>query len=488
MIFRLAKILLLFFYGHYAFQKIIRPAPLPPRRLALADGIAAVLAVCTALAESAFPPLSILVVYIGLILLIRFAYSNSFAFAYAAATNAFGIVLGAYILSNALLSGILYGILHLEANAVSAAFDLVTKSIVLVLIFPCLFYLFRVKRFRSGMQYLNSGEYSRAGTYAAFAMILLCIWISSRTAVSSAFIAAASVAILLPFLILVWWRRNIRKRYLSLLRRQEIDALHTLTQKQQAQLQMLRNEKDALSAVIHRDNKLIPAMAHAVRTYLDAPQPQNAVGRQLLHELDEMTAERTGVLHAYESDAHSIQSTGDVALDGVLECMFEKAKALNIRFDTAVTEFQSAQSAQNISDADVKTILADLIENAMIACGGETHKFVLAHIGTMHKRMLIRVFDSGTAFDLQTLDKIGTERITTHADSGGSGIGTQTLFALKEKYRASIILHESPQGGVYTKDVSVLFDRLDQFIVKSSRADEIRKFCTRKDMIVLREA
>jgi C4-dicarboxylate-specific signal transduction histidine kinase len=258
-----------------------------------------------------------------------------------------------------------------------------------------------------------------------------------------------------------------------------------MIREQTERLRALTEENRKLSEIIHRDNKLIPAMELSVRTYLQSDGQDHLLGAQLLEQLSTLTAERKGILTQYEQDGETIQHTGCAAIDIVLDYMHQRAKQESVRFQTNCLDFQLAMKKQKIEESDIKTILADLIENAIISCRESAHKQVFVYIGTIRNRFIIRVFDSGIPFELETLRKIGIETTTTHAETGGSGIGMQSLFALKRKYASSILIQEHNQEqGLFTKDISVIFNRFNQFIIRSYRSDQIRSKCSRSDMIV----
>lgn len=82
----------------------------------------------------------------------------------------------------------------------------------------------------------------------------------------------------------------------------------------------------------------------------------------------------------------------------------------------------------------MNTLLADLVENAIIAIRSRTSKRILVSISISEGHYLIDVFDGGIPFEAETIINLGLKKITTHADSSGSGIGlvflTQTSFVL----------------------------------------------------------
>ena len=82
--------------------------------------------------------------------------------------------------------------------------------------------------------------------------------------------------------------------------------------------------------------------------------------------------------------------------------------------------------------------------------------------------------------------KLGKEQITTHKDSGGSGIGFVTTFETLREYNASLIIHEFNKGNEFTKAVIASFDNKGEYRIISYRSDEIKKNNT-KDIIIEEE-
>lgn len=502
MAFRFFMTLILFLYGYYMLEKVVIRKPQRFRQIVCVGSIFVVLSLILVFVDkinqkttvpvasdfdSIFQLLCVPITVFGMLCVLKFVYHFSWRIAYHAVIVSFAVVYGLYLLMSAACA-FLYSSLKIGAAEDIGFWYYLFRIIPIVLTAPCLFFLLRIKRFRSGMPFLKGDETLGLGTCIGLFLLITINWAYVTTSTNTILVLFTSASFICPFIIILWWRKRLQKRYLAILQKQELDFLRTLTENQKSELQTLSTENEALSAVIHRDNKIIPAMEYAVRTFLSDPNADHGTGVQLLEHLSQMTAERKGILHTYESQEQTIQLTDDPAIDSVLNYMFQKAKAQNVRFDTSVSDFRSTLSRQAIEIEDVKTILADLIENALIACSASAFKHILVHIGTVNKRFIVRVFDSGAAFDAQILNKLGQERITTHADSGGSGIGMKTLFEIKRKYQASIILCETVHGiGAFSKNISVIFNQQGQFIVKSDRADELRKNCSRKDIVILDE-
>lgn len=97
----------------------------------------------------------------------------------------------------------------------------------------------------------------------------------------------------------------------------------------------------------------------------------------------------------------------------------------------------------------------------------------------------ITVFDSGVDFEIDTLSKLGKERVTTHADNGGSGIGFMTTFETLRKAYASLMITEFAHKTPFSKSVSIIFDGENSFIIQSYRSDILKTAINRDDMVII---
>ena len=86
------------------------------------------------------------------------------------------------------------------------------------------------------------------------------------------------------------------------------------------------------------------------------------------------------------------------------------------------------------------------------------------------------ICDTGIEFQIETLLKLGLEPVTTHKETGGTGIGFISTFETLKKCNASLIIDEKHEesNNDYTKSVTIKFDGKSQYIIKSYRADKIK--------------
>lgn len=136
-----------------------------------------------------------------------------------------------------------------------------------------------------------------------------------------------------------------------------------------------------------------------------------------------------------------------------------------------------------IDEDSLNTLIADIVENAIIATRNQLTKNILLSIDLENNCYCINIFDSGIPFESDTFLYIGKKRYTTHQNSGGSGIGLMTTFEILKKYSASFIIDETINATTYTKKIAICFDALSQFRVKSTRDDVIAISSQRNDII-----
>ena len=210
----------------------------------------------------------------------------------------------------------------------------------------------------------------------------------------------------------------------------------------------------------------------------------------LLRELQTLAKERNEVINKEQLKSKLLPSTGNLLIDGAINDLYIKASAHGIDFNLTVTSMVDEIIGKYISQTDLQTLLCDHIKDAIIAVDsyGESGGKILVNLSKQNDNYCIDIYDSGVAFEPDTLSKLGTERVTTHEDSGGSGIGFMTTFETLRKAYASLIVTEFDSTMPFTKSVTFRFDGESAFIINSYRKDELQQLIKRNDVIYLWEA
>lgn len=167
---------------------------------------------------------------------------------------------------------------------------------------------FQLKRLKKGMPFLYELNFNNAGFFLSIC-IIICVIIISTPYTLHTYIIMSSLFLIFPcaLLLISWWRAIITRNYRRKLQQFEMQKLkNELVQKEQEIARLLEYNK-ALAQIIHRDNKLIPAMELAVNTFLQnqntlSPQQLKEQGLALAAHLQTMSQERKFNLTEYQTN------------------------------------------------------------------------------------------------------------------------------------------------------------------------------------------
>lgn len=311
-----------------------------------------------------------------------------------------------------------------------------------------LFLLFRTKRFCNGIPGLKM-FIGRTDIFIGGLLILLysIFFISDRI---DPFLDLLLVFFILALGIIIWlwWKKSIHTDYIFQSHTRRIDMLEDTLREKEAEL-------DRLSKIIHKDNKLLAALEHSTRELLSAAPSDTA--ERLLQELNRFSKERRDTLSAYEAKQLPFPETSLFSIDTMLRYLQQRAQKYAIDFQVHFDENISSIT-DVITEQDLCTLIADLGENAIIATKSAEIKNILLSIEKKDlKKYTLNFFDSGEPFPEEVLAHLGKKRYTTHAATGGSGIGLMTTSELAQKYQAEFHISSTELSPPYTKCISLTF-------------------------------
>ena len=350
--------------------------------------------------------------------------------------------------------------------------------------------LFKTKRLQNGMPFLKKASIFHKGicSISLIAIYFLFILPSIKNNFFPLNFLTMLFIPILAIALLIWWRRKITQSYVEKLRVSEVETLYKEISDKNLEIEKLRANNEQLAGIIHKDNKLIPAMELAVRNYLQTatlmkPEDAQQMGTDLLAKLERMSEERTGIIRTYQEANSYRQRCGLASIDAIVDYMENRATELGIeyhyQYDKGIKEMLPAY----IGEDDAMHLLSDVIENAIIASNHNEKKTVHIHIGFIQSTLFMDISDSGIPFDPETYQNLGMLQHTTHKEHGGSGIGLMDLGKLKKQYKFSLHIYEYPETEpVYTKKIRILFDKKNHYLIQSYRAGEIRTAITRNDL------
>ena len=351
--------------------------------------------------------------------------------------------------------------------------------------------LFKIKRLCKGMPFLSKRKALTSGIVICLtipALILLLSTINPHSTYIHFF--SLLLILLLALALLIWWRRKITQSYVEKLRVSEVEALYKEISDKEHEIEKLHSNNRYLARIIHKDNKLIPAMELAVRNYLQngmqmKPEDARQYGIDLLAQLQTMAADREGIIQNYHDDYRFRPQIGLYSVDAIIYYMERRAIPHSIRYEYQFDKGLKEVMLSYIDENDAIHLLSDAIENALIATMHSIKKEIKIHIGFIQDILFMDISDTGLPFEPATYQNFGLLQHTTHKDSGGSGVGLLDIWKLKHKYKISLQIYEyPPDDHEYTKKIRFFFDRRNHFLIQSYRSQEITSLITRSDLHV----
>jgi signal transduction histidine kinase len=333
---------------------------------------------------------------------------------------------------------------------------------------------FKLHRLKNGIPLLNDVKFSSIGITISIISILVASIFTPQTEPSIKLIIISLIIPLCGIFIIIWWRNRITKKYVNEIQKRTFTSLKNELIEKDNQISFLTEENNKLSGIIHKDNKLIPSMNLAVTELINSvatPLEKDTLlanANQILVRLKAMAKERSGIVKDYEQQNQALSKTNMITIDSLMMYMLKKANEYSINFKVVATDDLSFFKEDLEFETDLLTILADLIENAIIATKSSLERNIAVHF-TNSDNFSIEIFDSGSFFDDNIIQNLGIKKTTSHKNEGGSGIGLMSLCLLAKKYAATLLIEEFTNNKLYKKKVSLFFNKETQIIIHTNR-------------------
>ncbi len=289
--------------------------------------------------------------------------------------------------------------------------------------------------------------------------------------------------------IILGWRKMTANSYRKNILDRNVEVLEYSAREYNAERERLAEQNRELAKIIHRDNKLLPAMELSVRSLLER-YPDDKQAKELLQGLNKLFTERANAVESFRSEATILQTSGDVTIDSVLGFLNAKAADYKVEFTAEAEEGAVEFFREQFKElTDFNAILCDLGENALIAAKHVENGKVKAVLDYAGGIATLKLYDNGALFDEKVIAEMGRTEITTHKNDGGSGIGLVTAFKILKKYSASICIDEvlaedACKADGYAKCIVIRADGNGLRVIKTGR-DSVKKIAaSRSDLTV----
>lgn len=338
--------------------------------------------------------------------------------------------------------------------------------------------LFQMKRLKHGLVFLVDSGSSDVGVSISVAILVTASLLGINQDAHLAYLVLTFFFLFSGITLWLWWKDRTAAVYRKELYLREIQELNQQLEEKNSQLERLRQENERLAAILHRDNKQLPAASACVRDFLRKAgrtlqgEACASAAAEVLEHLEAVIRDRQTALRDYAQESCQTPDTGSGSIDVTLRFMAGRAAQAGIEFQSSIPANLPLWMEDQVREEDLNTLLADLLENAIIATSSSPVRRMLLQIA----ETTIDVYDSGAPFPPEVLVSFGLRRMTGHPEDGGSGIGLENTYRLCQTYNASFVLEEYGEDRYYTKRVSVCFDGLGQYRLKlpdSARAKAV---------------
>lgn len=290
-------------------------------------------------------------------------------------------------------------------------------------------------------------------------------------------------SLIICLFLLFFWFKHINSTYKNHVINRNIEILENSIDELEKENLVLKEQNVKLAEIIHRDNKILPALREAVATLIESKQSKSVVA--LESHLIDLSEERNDLIADYKETFTSLPTTGNLSVDAAIKFLNTKAQKENATF-LFHTDGNVESICNKIPLTELVGLICDLGENAIISTRESASKKIYVSLVSSEESSCIEFYDSGEEFSAKALEFFGKRRYTTHKSTGGSGIGLMSIYALMEKYKFSFELNET-NVYPYSKAIKITFDNCKQIIINSNRQEIIDLAKEREDFILINE-
>ena len=360
--------------------------------------------------------------------------------------------------------------------------DYLNLSIILVLQFAFIYGFLRIKRFKKGFNFLkNKLDNDFADIIMVNVSTIIVLLYCLIGSYSKNYYIARVNNLIISFIILsvtmiVTIQKTLTMYYKQKLLKETMkDYEREIVEKDQ-EIERLKSEKFNISKITHEFYNRQKALEMSVKDNLSNMEIAEELG--VINRIQDLTREYSQKLEAMKS-LPTLPLTEISEIDDMFKYMQTECNKNKIEFKLKIAGDIFYLVNHIIPKNKLATMIGDHIRDAIIAINSSktTDREIFVILGIKDKKYELCIYDTGIEFEIDTLLKLGLEQVTTHKDTGGSGIGFLTTFETLNETKASLIIKElsGSEGNHYTKAVIIRFDNKHQYKIYSYRAKEIKE-------------
>jgi hypothetical protein len=340
---------------------------------------------------------------------------------------------------------------------------------------------FKMRRFKRGFPFLL-GRFAIIVTMIVTGVVLTIVALvtAQRGEYGTYHIVLPLIsgAVIIGVGLVVWISRSIKTFQRKKTRERNEEILQWENESLLRENQKMHAINENLRIANHSLNHRLISMERSVGRLLEMAQQTGSIDEMAdelkiaLEDVRRLSKEHAADVGRVKHDTF-LPPTNVRTIDNLLALFAERFAANNIMFKLKLMGSIVYLTENAIELGKLETMIGDLLQNALVAVNAKDAyaRSVMAIIGEVGDYYKISVLDSGIPFEADTLIRLGMERVTTHADSGGSGVGFMKTFETTRESEASLIISEN-KSGMFSKSITVRFDGENQYIIETYRPDD----------------
>ena len=347
--------------------------------------------------------------------------------------------------------------------------------------FISIYSLTKLKRLKYGISFLKEEKNKKninliELTFFIIVILIYCALSFFKTKEDNIFlIVIISGIIIVGISTIKWIQDSIEFNFKIKMQQKTIIEQENIIKDKEMEIERLNKNLLNSSKIIHSFKHRISALSNIVKNKIDTELSDEL--SISMGEIKKLSNDLQNAVNKSKDYKIRLPLTNVFGIDSMLNYMFEKCKNNNIEFNLKINGSINYMSEKIIEQNDLETLIGDLLENSIIAINSnnKSYRAILSIIGILNNCYSICIYDSGIEFEEDTLIKLGIEPVTTHPNEGGSGIGFITIFEIMNKYNASLIIEERSAENIgYTKSITICFNGLNNYILRTYRASTLK--------------
>lgn len=360
--------------------------------------------------------------------------------------------------------------------------DYLTLFLLLMVLSILLYGFFKIKRFKNGFDFLKiklNNDYTDIIVMNISTIIILIysslgsfVRINFEKLTRNLFISFSIIAIIMIITI----QKTLTMYYKQKLLKQTMKDYERELVEKNKEIERLKSEKFNISKITHEFYNRQKALEKSVKDKLSNMETAEELGA--INRIQDLTKEYSQKLEAMKS-LPTLPLTEIPEIDDMFKYMQTECDKNKIEFKLKIVGDMFYLVNHIIPKNKLATMIGDHIRDAIIAINSSktTDREIFVILGIKDRKYELCIYDTGIEFEIDTLLKLGLEPVTTHKDTGGSGIGFLTTFETLNETKASLMIKElsDSEGNHYTKAVIIRFDNKHQYKIYSYRAKEMKE-------------